>query len=1130
MLWPSVTLFGERSSVMSSLKIFDGKWWQRFSALCLVLLALLPTGALAQNNLEMTVTRMDGFGRMILSFPGELELPEYELRSENGVLSIEFAEPVNVALPDVALELPDFVAISRVDPDRRGIRFGLKAELRINKIEAGEELYIDFLPPDWVGLPPSLPQDVVTRLARRANDAAELAEQRRKAELARQNNPTAELQVGQNPTFIRLEFTWNVDTVTEYSFEDGVAELKFAWPVPIDLYALDADLPPEIERATSDVTPDGNILRLQVADDVEPRFYKLSERQYIVDLDRLEPNLETVTAEDLLEVAEAEAEARRLVEMAENPETAALSDGPDTVPTTDQTELTPRVSRVGSSIRIAFPFEVETPAAVFRRGDMVWMVFDSTAGINAPEGAEILTEVSDDFSAVSAGDTQIVRMQLNPDRLASLGSQGVGWVISIGDVTMAASEPIRFNRRETREGLFEISADLDRPARVHDVRDPVVGDVLEVVTMFPPARGLVRDLDYVDFEALRSVHGLVIRPINDSLQVTLSQRAATLSTDEGLTVSSFVESRSNDSGDDPVLRRGFVDLVQMEEPNPGLLNSRIATLAQEAAISEGREQDALRLQLAETFLANRLANESIGVLNVLIDDNGAADQFDDAQVVMAAAFVTAGRTQSALELLNSPLLVDAVDGLMWRSIARSDAEDFEGARVDALAAESVVVSYPDWVRNMFLLSGIESAVETGDLELAHRLDDKIVYSELASSGANRYELLQGRIDELEQRYDSALDTYGHVIAADVRPTRVEAVFRTISLLDKMGRLDAVRAAETLATEAMIWRGGPLEAKILGLLARLQFRSGDFRGAFATVRNASIVQNQTDDIGELNDMAQEVFAALYLDGEADALEPIDALTLYYDYRQLTPPGARGDEMIRNLARRLIRVDLLEQAADLLEYQIDTRLEGAARAQVAADLAIIRIADRTPEAALNVLNRTALANLSPSLERQRRILEARALVDAGRSQLALDVLRNLDGRDADMMRVDAMWRDGMFREAAEQIELMYTPRGSVGVLAQAARLNIIRAGAGFVLANDRIGLTRLRSKFADVMADSPEWPMFDYVTSAVTRTSDGFRDLAGEIAARDSLSGFLAAYQQTYGADGALAPSSGVAQSG
>lgn len=1094
---------------------------RRFLCALLMALAIIPVAAQGQDALQVEAETLDGFGRMILTFPGRLDLPEYELRAENGVLSIEFSDPVDVSLPDIPVAMPDLVAISRVDPDSRGIRFGLRSDLRINKIEAGEQLYVDLLPPGWVGQPPPLPQEVVNLLAQRAQDAAELAEQQRKAELARLQNPTVEVRVGQNPTFVRLEFDWNVDTTAEFSFDDGEAKIQFGWPVSINLYPLDSNRPPEILQSVAAVTPDGNELTLELADGVEPRFYKISEQEYVLDMDRLEPVTSTISAEDLLAAAEDEAENRRQAE-ADDGEAEEVLTGPDAIPETELLDITPEVKRIGSSVRITFPFDVETPAAVYRRGDMVWMVFDTTAAVNAPAGQDILSEISDDFSTISAGDTQIVRMQLDPDKLASLGSQGLGWVISVGDMVLAPSEPISLNRRRLLDDTFEIAADLGRPARLHEVRDPMVGDILEVVTMFPPARGLVRDLSFVDFDALKSVHGFVIRPVNESLAVDITQREAVISAEGGLNVSSYAQTRTGDFDNDPSLRVGFVDLKSMEEPNLGLLSSGLSDLVQQVAISEGRERDTLRLQLAQVYLANQFGQEALGMLDIVGSETSSGNLFEEAQIARAAALVTISRPDEALTMLNSPALTNTVDGLMWRAIARSETEDFEGARLDILASESVIGSYPQWVSNKFLLSGVEAAVETRDLELAHRLVDRIVFSQLNTEEASRFELLQGRIDELSDRNDEALDTYGRVIAADVRPTRAEAVYRTVALLDRMGRLDATKAAETLATESMVWRGGPVEGKMLELQARLQFRSGDYRGAFTTVKQISEARQDTDDLNELNDLAQEVFADLYLNGEADGLEPIDALTLYYDFRQLTPPGARGDEMVRNLARRLIRVDLLEQAAELLEYQIDTRLEGAARAQVAADLAVVYLADRSPEQALDVLNRTALVGISASLERQRRILEARALVDAGRSQLALDVLRNLDGRDADVMRIDALWRDGLYREAAEQIELMYSQRGVVGELSQVARRNIIKAGAGFVLGNDRIGLMRLRSKFAEAMADSPEWAMFDYVTGQVTQTSEGFRELAGEIASRESLSSFLEAYRQTYGADGALSP--------
>ena len=55
-----------------------------------------------------------------------------------------------------------------------------------------------------------------------------------------------------------------------------------------------------------------------------------------------------------------------------------------------------------------------------------------------------------------------------------------------------------------------------------------------------------------------------------------------------------------------------------------------------------------------------------------------------------------------------------------------------------------------------------------------------------------------------------------------------------------------------------------------------------------------------------------FDSLFLAGKGDALPAIDALALFYDFRELTPIGRRGDEMIRRLADRLVSVDLLYQA--------------------------------------------------------------------------------------------------------------------------------------------------------------------------------------------------------------------------
>ena len=121
--------------------------------------------------------------------------------------------------------------------------------------------------------------------------------------------------------------------------------------------------------------------------------------------------------------------------------------------------------------------------------------------------------------------------------------------------------------------------------------------------------------------------------------------------------------------------------------------------------------------------------------------------------------------------------------------------------------------------------------------------------------------------------------------------------------------------------------------------------------------------------------------------------MQALGLFYDFRELTPIGADGDEMVRRLARRLVDVDLLDQAAELLKYQVDNRLEGVAKAQVATDLATVYLMDRQAEnRPCRPSGRRARPCCPRALNAERRALEARALMELGRYDHALEVLGN------------------------------------------------------------------------------------------------------------------------------------------
>ena len=1075
------------------------------------------TPVVAEEQGQLFATQEEGYGRLILSFPGRDDLPEYEMRIENGVLSLEFQEQVSIILPDVGVTMAPYLSVARVDPDGMGLRLGLRSAFTFNRIEAGEKLFIDLLPTTWQGMPPALPQEIIDELAERARLAAIRAERERKAAEVVELNPQASVRVGRNPTFMRVQFDWTVPTTAEYVQEGETSHIAFEWPVGVDLRELTVDLPPEIASVESAVSPDGALVTLTLAEGVTPRFYENSPRQFILDIDIAGVGLPSFTAASLADGVAQEAEPA--AEAPAGPEGAEVD---KLFPQNAARTVTPFVSVLGSTVRVVFPFEQDTPAAVFRRGDTVWMMFDTVSGILPPDHSEELDALASEFAVVASGDTQVVRVELSQDRLATLGSEGMAWVLSLGDIMLTPTEPIELSRRRDIEGNFEIVADVARPARIHDFRDPLVGDLLKVVTAYPPARGVTRTLDYVEFSALRSVHGLVIKPESPEIDIAVENELAVISTSGGLTVSAIDAPRTMGNGITESLRGSYVDLGGLEEKDLGILGDHIEALLAEAADGEGRERDIARLDLAQYYVANRFAHEALGVLDVLEAELKAEDLTRKVRITRAIAETLASRPNDALSILNSSAVGQELDALLWRTIARVDGYDFKGARVDVVEANSIVENYPLWVRNKFYFAAVRASVETDDMALAERFLNEIDFASLDPEESSLYHLMSGRIDEGRDRISEAIDTYGQVIAADIRPTRAEAIYRTLRLLDEQGTLNLVKATDTLSAEALLWRGNPLEADMQTLLADFYFRNGDYRRGFETVRQAVANYPESPPINALRDTAQEVFSDLFLNGVADSLGPVDALSLYYDFRQLTPPGARGDEMIRNLARRLVRVDLLAQAAELLEYQLENRLRGVARTQIAADLAVIYLADRRPQEALRVLNSTRLPDLPESLQRQRRILEARAMIDGGRDQLALDLLRDMDGSDATLLRIDAHWRAKRYDRASEMLEAFYADQITGAPLNQAVRLGLIKAAVGFALSGDAFGLSRLRSKFGDAMVVTPEWPMFDLVTGQVAVTSLEFKAVASQVSDVGGINAFLASYRDTYAGEGALSP--------
>lgn len=1072
-----------------------------------------------------------GFGRLVIRLDGEMDA---EVKVSSGVLIIQFKQPVNVPMDRATNGASQYFGAARRDPDGKALRFALAQKLRVSTMTAGERLFVDLLPDSWTGEPPGLPREIVEDLARRAKEAEKLAWQKLAME-AQRKLPTVRVRVANQATFTRYIF--ELPEMTPVSSERSRDKLALTFGVPLQFDLSDAklSLPATLDAIDADTDGARSNVKFSFAQPADVRTFR-EDANYVVDVTAINAKPSAVPLVALgpapgapatapaKEAAKSEAkpEAKSEAKPEAKPEPAdkAAADadaakpeaaGPSRRPQR-QVNRTARVElrRQGDGLRLLFPFLERTPAAIFQRADTLWLVFDTNAPIDIDTLSNDPSQTIRNAELAREDDAQVVRLRLERPRLVSVEAEEAGWSVAIGDAMQSTVKPITIARNVVTPTRTSISIPFDEPRKAHWLNDPEVGDRLLVVTGSGPARGLVRTQDFVDLRALASAHGIAVQPYADDLQAELSVDKVLLVRPTGLTLS---------EADTPKTQRAAhaltFDSAAWNSDRKADYIKRQFTLVREAAEAPFVQRTAHRLDLARFYLSRRMWAEAKSVLDTTIADERPTAADPSPLVLRSIANIMLSRFDAALKDLGDPAVGNQNDAQLWRALVAARQGRWAEAREQFRYVEAAIGSLPLELQQYTLLAALRASIEVGDFTgAANRLNDFQTIG-VSPDIEPDVTVLTGRLAEGVGRTNDALAAYRTAAASDQRPAAASGKLRELSLRYSTGDIKKNELITELESLTSGWRGDETEVLALQKLARLYTEENRFRDAFQIMRVSISAHPNSERTRAIQDEAAKTFDGLFLAGKGDALPAIDALSLFYDYRELTPIGRRGDEMIRKLAERLVAVDLLDQAADLLQYQVDNRLQGAARAQVATRLAVVYLLNRKPDKAQAVLRATRTADLSNEIRIPRLLIEARALSDSGRHDFALEVIAGIEGRESLRLRSDIYWASRNWQKAAEHIELLYGDRWkSFEPLSDIERPDILRAAVAYAMAEDRLGVARLRDKYAAKMADGPDRKAFDLVTSGIGPNSTEFRGVARIVASGDTLTGFLRDLKSRY----------------
>ncbi|HWU55329.1 MAG TPA: hypothetical protein VN175_07495 [Rhizomicrobium sp.] len=1074
-------------------------------------------------------TIQDGYGR--LSFTTDSKI---SATTTGGVLAITFSSKTTLDPAAVTNAMPRVLSGGRTDADGKTLRFTLSQPVKLHVSQIGSRAVVDIADTNFAGVMPDLvppPKPVAKPI-----DVASL--------------PEIKLRTGAYEKFTRLVFDWPKEVSYQVYPGAGKMTLRFGTPMRIDVSALARFAPPWVKNASWRI--DGGSTVVEFETDSDSGYHDFKDGTHVV-LDIMAPKTDGATyappgtakpaitkidakpaksgasAAQVAAIAQTVARLQPTQPEAKQPETKPDAHKPEAKPEAKTAESKPAETkpqipaaqtaaaenipvadgkRTRDGAVITFKGAGGRASAVFVRGLTAWVVLENAPNFDARNLKASLGDFAAGLEAVSSNGLGILRITLKAP--AEIGARGLGPSLEVEIAPSVAPPPvvIGFARNQSDPKRASLSTLLPAADHAFQLMDPSGGDLLTIIPA-QAGRGVPSLRSFADFAALPSASGLVITPYTDDLQISVDTARVSISRPAGLSLTppqmpvAQTPSALARAGNGP----SYMNFAEWGQASGGSFLATERKLTQIVAHADPQRSATARLALARFYLANGFGAEALGLLNLLQAKDPALAGDAQLTTMRAVAEYMMGRYRDARNDLIGPGFDSDRHAAFWRGLIEARMENWKDAHAHLEQAGPVMGRYSESWQATAVLADADAALGLGRLDLAdaalHRMP-----KDLDEKQALAAELVQARVLAGENRFAAATPHFATVEKGGDERLAAQAIFYHTTAALNAGAITQNQAIEQLEKLRFRWRGDGLELKTLRKLASLYFGGNKWREGLKILRVAN-QSFQGEDAGRIaQDDMRGAFVNLFLKGGADKMKPVDALALFYDNLDLTPIGADGDEMIRRMADRLVAVDLLGPAANLLAYQVDKRLNGIAKAQVATRLAAVYLMDHKADKAVAAIRDSQISGLPDDEMHRRMLLEARAFAALKQWDNALDLIAVDQSDDTKRLRADIYWESGNWALAGQKAEEMLGNRwNDASPLSDVERSQILRTAVAYSLANDEASLARVRDHFAPKMKGTPDANLFQVLAADIDQHGLAFRDAAARIASLDTLEAFM-----------------------
>jgi len=808
-----------------------------------------------------------------------------------------------------------------------------------------------------------------------------------------------------------------------------------------------------------------------------------------------------------------------------------IQPAPSTEPPSQQVSVSPAalssgrmsvgVSRSSSNLQMTFPWQEEIFAAAFIRSDMLWVVFEAKVDIDHSRLEPYLGERILSARQIDHPQRTILLYELEAGQNLNVHKAEKRWFINLSSNRSVANIPVPVGQQTGGEGGDKIFFSAVNLGSLIMVDDPLIGDKIAVVPMLNSSHGVVKTRNFSEFVALETAQGIAIQLVADDLLVkrfrngvSVSGKGAALALSKSRLSSKL--SRTGNTERDAENPERLIDLSLWRKGpliGEGYLPNRHELLYQLSMVTSDERNEA-RWNLARFYLGNGAAADALGVLDVMKSNEPRLVESSDFRAVYGVTNIFLRRYQEGVKYLTHKTLVAEPDSFLWRAVANEGLGNHKKAMEDFNRGADYLVHNEPKDRARILLAAVRAAYGLGDFAFMKSQLSVLKLYPMSADNLTEVEYWEAVMTQQSGNQLLAESEFEAVVKKKSRRTMAWARLALVNSEYASDKIDTVEAIDQLEKLRFAWRGDDFELDLLARLGELYFDMQEYDTGLEILKQAATYFEKSRKTRELTNLMTKIYRELFLDGKADNLSPVKSVALYMKFAELTPLGTEGDLMARRLANRLVSLDLLPQAEDILNHQIKHRLKGIAQAVVASRLAVIYILDAKPEEAMKILRATRQAQIPEDVEDNRIRIEARALIELGRYEEAEVLLEEKSGPEVDDLRSDIYWKGEDWDKFIRHSENILSRSMNENELNQQERQTILRLAVALSFKEDKDGIEALRQQYLTPMSNGLYAETFDVITAKQVRSGDDVRQLTRSIASVSKLETFMDSYRAQF----------------